>query len=151
MSEEARNNDADVRNESVFQWNEQRGYIAVELSKGRTQKEVAAEFDIDDRTIRRWLQHPGFAAEVDRLSLMVDVAGRAERLRIAMRAIRNKVKEDGRVMTEKDVLDWLKFAQSETDGAKLDLTALLDAHSSVAPEGPARVDGASEESESPAG
>ena len=72
---------------------------------------------------------------MDRLSLMVGVSSRAERLRLAIRVVRAKTNGDV-PETEKDLLDWLKFAQSETDGIKLDLTklaALGEADSSVAP------------------
>lgn len=79
-----------------------------------------------ERTLWRWKAEPEFDEEVDRLSLMVDIAGRAERLRIARRVIRQKV-SDEMVTTDKDLLDWLKFAQSETDGVKLDLLSLLEA------------------------
>ena len=50
---------------------------------------------------------------------MIDVASRAERLRIVMRVVRQKVRADGTPETKKDLLDWLKFAQSETTGFKL--------------------------------
>jgi hypothetical protein len=50
---------------------------------------------------------------------MIDVASRAERLRMAMRVVRQKVRADGTVETERDLLDWLKYAQSETTGIKL--------------------------------
>ena len=50
---------------------------------------------------------------------MIDISGRAARLRMAMRAVRQKVRADGSVETDKDVLDWLKYAQSETTGIKL--------------------------------
>lgn len=50
---------------------------------------------------------------------MIDIASRAERLRIAMRAVRQKVRADGTPETERDLLDWLKYAQSETIGIKL--------------------------------
>lgn len=93
------------------------------LAQGYTRKEVAKEADVSERTIYRWLDDVEFSAEVDRLSLMLGVAARAERLRIAQRAIRAKVRED-KIDTEKDLLDWLKYAQSETDGVKLDLAAL---------------------------
>lgn len=115
-----------VREMSAFTWDEQKSAVAVALAEGHTQQEVAAEHDITDRTIRRWLQDIEFAAEVDRLSLMVGIASRAERLRLAQRVIRQK-SEGGVVATFKDVLDWVKFAQSETDGAKLDLAALAAA------------------------
>jgi predicted transcriptional regulator len=104
---------------SVFEWTEERQRAAMLLADGNTQQEVAAETGVTDRTIRNWLNDERFAAEVDRLSLMIGTANRAERLRIANRVIRAKVKE-GIPETEKDLLDWLKFAQSETDGIKLD-------------------------------
>lgn len=108
---------------SAFEWNEERSKAAVALAEGKTQQEVAAEVGITDRTIRNWLAEPVFAAEVDRLSLMVGVSSRAERLRLAMRVVRARTK-DGIPETEKDLLEWLKFAQSETDGVKLDLSKL---------------------------
>ena len=48
-----------------------------------------------------------------------DIASRAERLRIAMQAVRQRVRDDGTIDTDRDVLDWLKFAQSETTGIRL--------------------------------
>jgi predicted transcriptional regulator len=106
---------------STFKWNESRSYVAIELAHGRTQKEIAEECGIGERTIRNWVQHPEFSAEVDRLTLMVGIANRAERLRIAMRVARQSVKEDGTISTRRDILDWLKYAQSETDAIKLEL------------------------------
>jgi hypothetical protein len=41
----------------------------------------------------------------------------AERLRIAQKVIRQKVEKE-LIETEKDLLDWLKFAQGETDGVE---------------------------------
>lgn len=86
-----------------------------------------------DRALYLWLQDPAFAEEVDRLSLMVGVASRAERLRIAKRVVRQMVKDSGLVKTDKDLLDWLKFAQGETDGIKLDLDKLAAALGADAP------------------
>lgn len=115
------------------------------LAEGRTQLDIAAELEITDRVIRKWLANPEFSAEVDRLSLMMGVAGRAERLRIAQRVVREKLK--GEVpQTDKDLLEWLKFAQSETDGIKIDfakLTAALGADDASVASG--RSVGASEE------
>jgi len=106
-----------------FEWNEKRTAAAIALAEGRTEQEIADTLELERKTLWNWKQVPEFAAEVDRLSLMVNIAGRAERLRIAMRVARQKVREDG-VDTDKDLLDWLKFAQSETDGVKLDLNKL---------------------------
>src|SRR5687767_10567545 len=106
---------ADCRLTAAFEWNEKRSEAAIALAEGKTQKQVFAEVGVPERTLRSWLIHPDFAAEVDRLSLMMSIAGRAERLRIAMRVARQKIKKDGTIDTDKDLLEWLKFAQSETD------------------------------------
>lgn len=125
---------------SAFEWNEKRDLAALLLSQGFTQLQVAEKTGISQRTIRRWEADTEFSAEVDRLSLMVDIAGRAQRLRLAMRAVRQKIGDGGKLETDKDLLDWLKFAQSETDGVKLDLAALFEAQASVAGQGSNRTD-----------
>ena len=109
-----------------FEWTEQRSRAAVALAEGKTQKQAAEEVEAGERTIRDWLANADFAAEVDRLSLMVGIASRAERLRLAMRVVREKTKGEAPA-TDKDLLEWLKFAQSETDGIKLNLTGQLAA------------------------
>jgi len=108
----------------TFKWTEQRSTAAVALASGKTKIAAATEANVAEKTIYEWLKEPEFLAEVDRLSLMVDVASRAERLRLAMRVVRQKILEDGTLSTRADLLDWLKFAQSETDGVKLDLSKL---------------------------
>src|SRR5689334_10583927 len=120
---------------SGFHWTYKSSAAAVGLAEGKTRQEVAAEVGVTERTLYRWIADTEFWAEVNRLSLMVGIAGRAERLRIAMRVLRQKIKDDGKVDTDKDALDWLRFAQSETDGVKLDLTALFEAQASVAGQG----------------
>lgn len=95
------------------------------LSQGLTIAESAEQAGVAERTIYRWLDHPEFSAEVDRLTHMVNIASRAERLRLVMRVVRQKVRGEA-IQTDKDLLDWLKFAQSETDGVKLDLLSLYD-------------------------
>ena len=105
-----------------FQWTPKRDKAAFVLAGGYTQAETGKIVGVSERTIRRWLDCPEFMAEVDTLTHMVNVSKRAERLRLAMRAVR-QLTRNGRIDTNKDVLDWLKFAQSETDGVKLDLGA----------------------------
>lgn len=117
---------------SAFEWTKERTKAALALAEGYTQQDTAKEIGVTDRTIRNWLADETFAAEVDRLSLMIATASRAERLRITNRVIRAKIK-DGIPETEKDLLEWLKFAQSETDGIKLDLSQLAALGSSKAP------------------
>jgi transcriptional regulator with XRE-family HTH domain len=123
-----------------FQWTSKTSAAATLLAQGYTRQQVADETGVARDTIQRWLRIIEFSAEVDRLSLMIGIAARAERLRIAQRAVRAKVRDDG-VETAKDLLDWLKYAQGETDGIKLDLAALAAAFTSpetpVADGGPA--------------
>lgn len=110
-----------------FEWNDNRSKAAIGLAEGKTQQQVADECGINRSTVCRWLEHPEFAAEVDRLSLMVGIASRAERLRLAQRVVRQRTGDDGMLTTKADLLDWMKFAQSETDGVKLDLAKLAAA------------------------
>ena len=118
---------------STFHWTKRRSKAAIYLAQGYTIMETANEVGVNERSIRRWKADIEFIQEVDRLSLMVDIASRAERLRIAIKTVRNLQKHVK--PTEKDLLDWLKYAQSETDGVKLDLTTLLDNVASVAGSG----------------
>lgn len=112
---------------SGFKWTPKRESVALDLASGLTIEKTAKKNAINERTIYRWKTHPDFEAEINRLSLMVGIANRAERLRIAMRIVESLGEE-----TNRDLLDWLKYAQSETDGVKLDLTALLEAVGPVA-------------------
>jgi len=110
----------------VWKWTPTREKAALLLASGYTWAETSKNADVAESTINRWMKVPEFFNEVDRLSHMVGVAARAERLRMVNRIVRQKTKEEsGELITEKDLLDWLKFAQSETDGANLDLTLLL--------------------------
>lgn len=110
---------------SGFSWNAKTSAAALALADGKTQAEAATEADVTDRTIRRWLSDPEFSAEVDRLTLMTGIAHRAERLRIAKRVVAKRIYADA--PSKADLLDWLRFAQSETDGIKLDLAKLAAA------------------------
>ena len=116
---------ANVRRDAPFHWTAKKEQVAYMLAEGYTQHETADTVGVGERTIRKWRTHPAFLNEVDRLTHMVGVATRAERLRMAMRVIRGRVR-DGTPISDRDLLDWLKFAQGETDGVKLDLTTLLE-------------------------
>lgn len=126
MSENGHKNFRSVSASGQFEWTQDRVKAAAVLASGGTQDEAAAEAECTDRTIRNWLQEIEFAEEVDRLSLMVGIASRAERLRLAMRVVKQKI-SGNEVKTDKDLLEWLKFAQSETDGIKLDLGKVASA------------------------
>lgn len=109
----------DIRETSGFQWSPARRAACAALAEGRTQKEAAQLAEVSDRSIRSWLQDPVFSAEVDRLTLLTGISLRSERLRIIKRIIRQSVREEQKIKTEKDLLEWLKYAQSETNGTDL--------------------------------
>jgi hypothetical protein len=119
---------------SAFEWTKKRETAALTLARGGTYAEAADIIRVSERTVYRWMNVPEFAQEVDRLSLMIEVANRAHRLRIANRVIRQMVREGEAIPTTKDLLDWLKYAQGETDGVKLDLVNLLDVYSDANPD-----------------
>jgi len=111
---------------AVFRWTGKRVLAAQLLAEGYNQQEVCQDVGVSDRTIRRWVADIEFSQEVDRLTHMFGLATRAERLRLAKRVIRERLKLTTIPPSKKDLLDWLKYFQSETDGIKLDLTAFLD-------------------------
>jgi transposase-like protein len=127
-----------VHKMSTYQWTGEKVEAALMLAEGYTYEQVAKEIDKTKKTIYRWMMDTEFSAEVDRLSLMCGIASKAERLRLAKRIVRAKSTSDI-MASDKDILDWLKFAQSETDGANLNLAGLLTSFTenaaSVAPEG----------------
>lgn len=110
----------------VQYWTEERCSAAGALAAGATYRDTAEQVGVSLRTIQNWMQNPVFAEEVDRLSTMIGIASRAERLRAAMRVLRAREDENGVLQSDKDSLDWLKFAQSETDGAKIDMSKLAE-------------------------
>ncbi len=127
---------------SPFKWNDKRSQAAVMLADGYTIDEVAEAIGVNSRSVDRWKADIEFSQEVDRLGLMVGIANKAERLKIARRMIRNLAKKQ--VPTHKDLLEWLKYAQGETDGIKLDLTPLFENVASLASGGSGRVEGITE-------
>ena len=113
-----------------FKWNKKKSEVAILLADGYTIAETSESTGVPTRTISRWKSDIDYQTEVDRLSLMVGMANKGERLRLAKKIIRQFV--DKQHPTQKDLLEWVKYAQSETDGIKLDLATLIDAASSVA-------------------
>ena len=118
---------------SPFEWTPKRCEAVLLLAEGYSSEEVASRVNVSERTIWRWKADIEFSAELDRLSLMVGIASKAERLRIAKRMIRLLTQKQ--MPTHKDILEWLKYAQGETDGVKLDLTSIIDSLQSVAGSG----------------
>jgi transposase-like protein len=120
-----------------FKWTPKRSEVAVALSMGDTVAKVAEKCQVSQRAIYVWKKDVEFALELDTLSCLVGIAGKAERLRTANRIVR-EILESG-VPTQKDLLDWLKYAQSETDGIELGVSARLNEYLTGEPERPQQI------------
>lgn len=107
-----------------FKWDEVTNEACRLLAIGKTQEYVAVQISVPRGTIAHWAVHPEFRNEMNRLTLITGLALRSERIRLAMQIIDKKIAGS----SKKDVLDWIKFLQSETDGARIDVTALLSDH-----------------------
>lgn len=116
-----------------FKWTKRKSEVAVLLADGFTIVETSAQTGVPTRTIDYWKSNIEFQTEIDRLSLMVGIANKGERLRLAKKIIRDITKRQH--PTQKDLLEWMKYAQSETDGVKLDIASLIDAATSMAGSG----------------
>jgi DNA-binding CsgD family transcriptional regulator len=113
-----------------FKWTKRKSEVAILLADGYTIRETSEITGVPTRTIDFWKSHIEYQTEIDRLSVMVGLANRAERLRLAKKIMRKLAQE--KTPTQKDLLEWMKYAQSETDGIKLDIASLVDAAASVA-------------------
>lgn len=109
-----------------FRWTQLKSKAASLLAGGLTWDQVAHECGIARRTLAYWCSNPVFSAEVDRLTLMTDVALRAERLRYAKRVVRQKIENDGSIQSGRDILDWLSLTRREPEGVKLGLLTELE-------------------------
>lgn len=102
-----------------FKWTKEAELAVSALAEGLTIKEAAELSGVSDRTINRWKQREDFTTRLQKLVLETGVAIRAERMMIIKQQIRKALKK--RSPSKKDLLDWLKQAQAETDGSKLNL------------------------------
>ena len=112
-------------NPSAFRWTKNREKAVITLAEGGTVADAAESAKVSERTIYNWLNNPEFAIERDRLTHMLGVSTRAERLRIAMRVVKGRTENTHYPISKADLLDWMKFIQSETDGVKLDMAAVF--------------------------
>ena len=97
-----------VRKSPGFIWTPQRKKAALLISEGtKNYEEIAFEVGVEDRTLRRWRQSEVFLEEVSRLTLANEKATREGLLRLAYKAIEEKI---GRVADDRStVLEWSKF------------------------------------------
>lgn len=98
----------------TWEWTAPKWAAAEALALGYSTKYAAKKAGVSDRTVFRWKNHPEFKYQLDGMSLEMGMANRANRMRLANRVIRSRQGLSG-----KDLLDWLKFAQSEGDNHEL--------------------------------
>lgn len=108
-------------NQATFVWDAVSTNVAIDLSEGYTIKEVASRNKINPRTIYRWRQLPEFDKEVDKLTFMFGISTKAERIRLAKRAVRQAIGLK-RIKTHRDLLEWLKYSREEMEGLRIGLT-----------------------------
>jgi len=87
------------------------------LADGASQPAAAREAGVSVAYVRKLLYHPRYAAwqeMLDEMTLATGIAREAERIRIVKRVVRQAL-EDDRVLTQKDVLDWLRFAREDLE------------------------------------
>ncbi len=91
-----------------FKWTVPRKKAAFLLSLGtKTIDDVWTEVGINERTLFDWRSHPEFKKEVDRLTFEHELASKAGLLRLAYKAVDNKIEN---LKNDKNtVLDWAEF------------------------------------------
>lgn len=91
-------------------WSKKKLEIAGLIADGRlTIEDIAKKYGLSSRTIYRWQNQPEFNEKVGQLVLSTDIALKSERIRIARRIVREKLREG----SQKDLLDWLKYIHEE--------------------------------------
>lgn len=95
-------------NPNVFLWTPQRKKAALLISEGtKNYTDIASDVGVHTVTFWEWRQHPIFQAEVSRLILSNEKSTREGLLRIAYKAIEEKI---GNIADDKNtVLEWSKF------------------------------------------
>lgn len=97
-----------VTNSNVFVWTGPRKKAALLISEGtKNYEEIAGEVGVHRKTFWEWRQHPIFQAEVSRLTLANEKATKEGLLRLAYKAIEEKM---GNIADDRStVLEWSKF------------------------------------------
>jgi len=95
-------------NPNIFHWTGQRKRAVLLIAEGKTRHAaIAIDVGVHYSTYWDWRQHPIFQAELSRLTLANEKATREGLLRLAFRAIEDKI---GNIADDRStVLEWAKF------------------------------------------
>jgi hypothetical protein len=99
------------RKKTKFVWDETKLKAAELIAKGENRQGIAKQLSISDRTLRRWAGHPDFQQKIDEIIAEIDIAQKGERIKIAKKVIRQKLNQKN--LSDKDLLDWLKYVGEE--------------------------------------
>lgn len=103
------------RKKTEFVWDDVKLKAAEGMARGDNRQSLAETLNTTDRTLRRWAEHPDFQRKIDEIIQDIDIAQKSERIKIAKKVIRAKMKdEDPENWTKKDLLEWLKYVGEET-------------------------------------
>ena len=92
------------------------------LGEGYRCADAAKAAGVNIRTIFNWKHEPEFMQLVDTVTLTTGIADKGERIREAKAIVRELKawrREKGKAVSEKDVLDWLKYIRDEQEGLRL--------------------------------
>lgn len=102
------------RKKTKFVWDDVKLKVAEAIAKGdRSLNEILTECGVSERTVYRWKKHPEFQRKVDEIIQDIDIAQKAERIKIAKKVIKQKLEHDKNKLSNKDILDWLKYVGEE--------------------------------------
>lgn len=102
---------------SQFVWDETKLKAAEAVAKGDcTQNQIVTELGVSRRTLIRWAEHPEFQTKVNEIIADIDIAQKAERIKIAKKEIKRVImrldlNEDK--PTSRDLVALLKFVAEE--------------------------------------
>lgn len=101
---------------------EKKELAALLLARGFNSTLVAEVLKVSRTTLYRWKEDTDYLVLVDELTKDHDLSIRGWRLRFAKRALRDTVARREQAdlpLSDKDPLDWLKFAREETEGMRI--------------------------------
>lgn len=104
------------RKKTGFDWDEVRLKAAELIAKGENRESIAKSLGIADRTIRRWGEHPEFRRKIDEIIQDIDIAQKAERIKIAKKEIqrvRKRLELDEDHPTSRDLVALLRYVGEE--------------------------------------
>lgn len=91
--------------------------VATAVAKGdRALSDILTEFKVNERTFYRWKKHPEYQLKIDEIIADIDIAQKAERIKIAKKEIKRVIKKlesNEDKPTSRDLVALLKYVGEE--------------------------------------